>query len=94
MTFRVGMKVVCVDDSDSWRGPTSVRKGIIYTIRALRMAPDGECGVELIEVKSRAPFGFFQDRFRPIVERKTDISVFTEILRKAKIPALIGNERT
>ncbi|MCK1717207.1 hypothetical protein [Bradyrhizobium sp. 141] len=31
------------------------------------------------------PFAAY--RFRPAVERKTDISVFTEILRKASKPA-------
>lgn len=73
-----------------------LKKGAIYTIREVcefPYAPDRKSGVgiRLVGVYreddshnpewSDYPFGSF--RFRPIVERKTDISVFHEILRKA-----------
>jgi hypothetical protein len=71
--------------------------GGVYTIRAVRLSQDldtkGEPACLLAEIfNSFNPFsgkepGFLQSRFRPAVERKTDITVFTEILRKATKPA-------
>jgi hypothetical protein len=88
MNFRVGQKVVCVEDQDC--AGTGVRKGEIYTVAekvavysaywnthtSVRLA---ECGVILFSIV----------RFRPVVERKTDISVFTKILDDVsrKVPA-------
>ncbi len=83
MAFRVGQKVVCVDDAPRGYKSALVRKGGIYTIVGLPMAPDGEPGVLLAEVDADAPYGFWQYRFRPLTERKTDISFAHEILRKA-----------
>lgn len=101
MTFRIGQKVVCI--MPEWPGSQDVpnRPAFkeVYTIRAF--VPDG--GLLLCEIhnppmdhiEGYCEPAWWPGRFRPVVERKTDISVFTEILRKAtkKIPALIGNER-
>lgn len=100
MTFRIGQKVACIK-RDGWvgkgrGGETFPEFGRIYTIRSIESV-DGWAWVRLAEIvnplhhytrsgrPSEAQFRI--DRFRPIVERKTDISVFTEILRKASKPA-------
>lgn len=94
MTFRAGQKVVCVADRrDGGFGdeiyPT---KGMVYTIRSFAPIYDGSRPrVWLCEITNAPrPYyegwhekGFGVERFRPIVERKTDISAFHEILRKA-----------
>jgi hypothetical protein len=91
MTFRVGQKVVCVstDAFNSNEGAVGswLRVDAVYTVSALGAHPrypDLPC-VYLCEVNRTAPFA--ASRFRPVVERKTDISIFTEILRKASKPA-------
>ena len=82
MAFRVGQKVVCVDDRPRAYRENPLVLGGIYTIAGLPIEPSGEIGVFLVEVESSAPFGFYPDRFRPIVEKKTDINFAHEILRK------------
>lgn len=97
MAFRVGQKVVCVDakydriisavigwmTGQKWpvkdREYTVVRCG--FTI------VDGIIGVELAEIKNFEFLyrGYRATRFRPIVEKTTDISVFTEILDRETI---------
>lgn len=97
MTFSVGQKVVLVGWVEkyvpAWKalGAVYPNVGDVYTIRAIRSWRDSAV-LLLTEIdNSHLPYypepGFSQSFFRPIVERKTDISVFTEML----IPA--GKER-
>lgn len=85
MIFYVGQKVVCVDN-----GPTPGRAGWladipqtgeVYTIEAF-LEVEGEPGFILKEIKNTEYWGFSYAarRFRPVVERKTDISIFTKML--------------
>ena len=96
MAFRIGQKVVCVDDVfasrhypgyEAW--PT---KNIVYTIRDIYNEDfeDGWATALLLE-EIINPFydwltlgnheaGFSARRFRPVVEKKTDISIFTKML--------------
>lgn len=100
MSFQVGQKVVCVDDSGPIDGdprkvpggdyvPNMIRRGAIYTVRTVGFYPRwGEQGIRLHEVVNpiREYIGgnsevcFAAHRFRPLIERKTDISVFTALL--------------
>lgn len=77
MTFRVGQKVVCVRALLT----ENVIKDRIYTISAVNTEL-GKRFVGLVENKhySGDPAPWFADRFRPLVERKTDISIFTSML--------------
>jgi hypothetical protein len=94
MTFHVGQKVVCVDDS--WEhvpgesdGLDGLKKGSIYTVRKAGLTGwDGRgpclCIVEIVRRHispkcDDAPY--WERRFRPLVERETDISVFTAMLK-------------
>lgn len=92
--FHVGQKVVCV--RDEWitlAGESTPKAGVIYTIRNIEAADAGEDGVylQLVEiVNAPRPYidghkesAFWSLGFRPVVERKTDISVFTEMLKTA-----------
>lgn len=79
MNFFVGQRVVCVDDRN--RGtkadPRLVRGGIYHIAR---VTAEGR-GVWVEELPEHPSYlGYHADRFRPIIERKTDISVFTAIL--------------
>jgi hypothetical protein len=91
--FRVGQKVVCVDASGRrpWWDDEAPIEGRVYTIA--RIFFDIDCEVlEFVELKrcqrSRGwhgcDIGYDARRFRPIVERKTDISVFTKMLTPKK----------
>ena len=82
MTFRVGQKVVCVDDSPSFLNgkPCPLRKRSVYEIRDMYRTPDDE--VLHLQVAGFNPH-FHHRRFRPIVDKKTDIGFAHEILRKA-----------
>lgn len=92
MTFRVGQKVVCVDDSGAGKGRLQLHA--VYTVSMIcPPGSDGCPGIRVIGAKSpneesgSPSFGWKDNRFRPVVESKTDISIFTEILRKASKPA-------
>lgn len=99
MTFRVGQKVVCIDEPRAsqkamWPNSNWPSKANVYTIRAINVWPDNTL-LRLEEVDNRhlegvlssIEPGFPAKHFRPVVERKTDITVFTEILREASEPA-------
>ena len=91
--FRVGQKVVCISDFAKGRSvcpfvefPT---RGIVYTVRSnvigRSLSGEKKPGILLHEVSnSIGPHGqeysFCIKQFRPVVERKTDISIFTKML--------------
>lgn len=89
--FRVGQKVVCVDaSSPPIRGTQRdlkryLVKGGIYTIDALRLDPLTLLPAVHLEEAPDFWWWFQAKRFRPIVERKTNISIFEAILKGAKI---------
>lgn len=88
MTFYVGQKVVCVDVgySETTGHPArSLKIGVVYTVAWTYTSRRGNPGVILAEVKpaSDRARGFLASRFRPVVERKTDISVFKAMLNPA-----------
>lgn len=89
MAFRVGQKVVCVQEGPIFPEPgeRGVRKGEVYTVRGLIQAPEGP-GMYVEEIRNPVMYctmgtcerAFPIGWFRPTVERKTDISVFTRML--------------
>lgn len=104
MTFRVGQRVVCVDDTIArgYGDENYPKRGDIYTIRAI-MPFLSECGEAMFLlhevtnsvrdyrtddyslVRTEKPFG--ARRFRPLIERKTDISIFTAMLTPQGVDA-------
>ncbi len=87
MTFRVGQKVVCVKQSIGKLhdlGLPGFEKGRIYTISELYEIEPHGVFLSVYELDSRV--GGQVCGFRPVVERDTDISIFTEILRTTKAP--------
>ena len=99
MTFRIGQKVVCVDDQD--RNPrrgdprgwdNRLRKGQTYIIRWV-----GKSGVKVQGINRRRSYedvdysdgAFYPDRFRPLIKRKTDIgfAILEEIRQRESEPA-------
>ena len=93
--FRVGQKVVCVNAEGMKYGPRKwarLTTGQIYTVRALvdGMDEDGRLWPALLLQEISNPiaprgveYNYASCRFRPIVERKTDISVFKAMLTPA-----------
>ena len=81
--FHVGQKVVCIDARTPVGCTQELKPGGIYTIADISEYWDG-IGIRLVEIKAeqtrRYIDAFRVERFRPIVEKKTDISVFTDIL--------------
>ena len=97
MAFRIGQRVVCVDDSNCMDDPdagvrASIVAGQIYTI-AWAGEHTGSYCVRLVGIKRQNPhwpdWPFSALRFRPVQERKreTDISIFLKILSPMKVEA-------
>jgi hypothetical protein len=74
--FYVGQKVVCVDDHDT----DLVSKGGLYVVRVVRLPYLELSGVRGLGWND----GMMASRFRPVVERKTDISIFKAMLNPSK----------
>jgi hypothetical protein len=103
--FHVGQKVVCVDgwahDGSGYGYEIGPVKGQVYTIRNIGFlnatTPD-VLVVRLSEIRNPEMYyrgtglyepSFRASRFRPVVARKTDISVFKAMLKpsKKRVPA-------
>lgn len=86
MMFRVGQKVVCVDGDPLW----GLCTGSIYTIARVGFYRAGQASrlhVDVSEIKNSIPLGWRATRFRPLSERKTDISIFTKMLSEENVNA-------
>jgi hypothetical protein len=89
MTFRIGQKVECIREAGIGKKnlETDARFGEVYTIRGF-LEYDGILGLflqEIINPPTLTTIGVIEramtaSRFRPIVECKADISVFTALL--------------
>lgn len=98
MTFRIGQKVVCVAKPLGGYGDENVPcVGRIYTIRGFEFErPTGVERVGLLfeEIRNEphhytgyarpTEATFPASKFKPLVERKTDISIFTRMLNPSK----------
>ena len=98
MSFSIGQKVICVARHPEWEanGVENIPEvGKIYTVRALGQTegilleeihndPPPDYSMEFLtgEVVPPTEDEFWQCRFRPVVERKTDISLFRKILNQ------------
>lgn len=90
MAFRVGMKVVCIRTMPvGWRiaGGSYPEERSVYTIRSILPYNDTTLlrffEIDNSRLKASDGFvepGFNSKYFRPVVERKTDISIFTAML--------------
>ncbi len=94
--FRIGQKVECVgydgpDIGDPDPCVDALVIGAVYTVANVFVTPCGDLHLELDELpapETEEYFAGFQAAdFRPVVEKKTDISVFEEILRRESIDA-------
>lgn len=102
MAFYVGQKVIYVGpDAAHVASRFNVdvpERNVIYTIRDLNM----RCNtpslllVEITNTERHWADGFYelaldQKYFRPVVENKTDISIFTKMLTDTRIPARVDD---
>lgn len=77
--FYVGQSVVCIDDKFVEK---SLTKGAVYTVSGVGRGVSGYPMLGLVEVRG-GDLGWFPRRFRPVVERKTSISIFKAMLNPA-----------
>lgn len=87
MAFYVGQKVVCVEGGKANEPPPRAVTGAIYTIsEVFRLGP--YTMLQFVEMRYGGEFGwlpgFAAEYFRPITERKTDISIFKAMLNPSK----------
>ncbi len=85
MSFHVGQKVVCVDDSPTplgWPVPFKLRE--VVTVAGFTITG---C-VCLSEYPNDVTLGFFAHRFRPLTDRSTDtgMAILRRILTDHKAP--------
>ena len=89
--FKVDQKVVCIDDdwgSAPLEGQVQhwPKKNDVYTVRAVFVEGDGKVFIRLREIVNpetdkHHEAEFWAECFRPVAERKTDISVFRKLLQ-------------
>lgn len=86
--FRIGQRVVCVDDSPGFSsGERHLKAGQVYVISGMELVGNPGPGLYLVGVPLTTQYrcgtyrGWNPTRFRPLTERKTDISIFTEMLK-------------
>lgn len=97
MSFQVGQRVVCVHDDShpteplgmgKWIPSEAIRKGEIYTITSIydfrgfmcfQLAEVSRAILSRLEYGEKVGYGAW--RFRPLEEKKYDISIFNEICR-------------
>ena len=75
------MKVVCVNAKNYFLSgkPNALRLNTVYEVLA-----DHGWAYSLVGFPSDCMLAFSKQRFRPVVEKKTDISVFQKILDNPK----------
>ncbi len=85
MAFYVGQKVVCVRDTGDQHGREMlIKQGQVYTIASFVVSNWGAKGITLEEVAPPPGIvGWKTCLFRPITERKTDISELVRIAQEA-----------
>jgi hypothetical protein len=81
MTFHIGQKVVCIDNSPGYAhgDPCPLALKTVYVVLAIKAGPDGRLG---LSTNGDPGIYWSTTRFRPLVERKseTDISWAIDIL--------------
>lgn len=94
MSFHVGQRVVCVDDSPVegriwYDGKPQI--SAVYTIVGIEYGRYGPYQTFLFaELSRQSGRGYAAWRFRPVIERKTDISILTALLNPANHKHLEG----
>lgn len=87
--FYVGQRVECVESGYAPGYPHDLaRVGAVYTVSRVFAAPCGTLALELVELHQPEDDLWWPGTkaacFRPLVERKTDISIFTRMLTPNK----------
>lgn len=93
MAFRVGQKVMCVDDKSRLGRPhleadgiTRIIFGNVYKVSG-STTRDGFAAVHLVGIKRPYGQAYYADRFRPVAEKSTDtgMAVLREILDRETV---------
>jgi hypothetical protein len=84
MSFRVGQKVVCIDDSKMLG---TVKYGDVVTVRSTRLTIQGPALLFDEIICPSGYEGWAAECFRAVADRKTDISIFTAMLKPSTVDA-------
>lgn len=94
MSWCVGQKVVCVQETTSKRHKP-IEVGKVYRIRSIfeytrRNGEDCFCFrlhgvINRLSRDTGTELGYLEIRFRPLDEQDMDISIFTDILKKIEV---------
>jgi len=89
--FRVGQKVVCVSQRETAARLLYPDIGSVWKVRSIAICSiTGKTGIRLAGWRlpenptTGGEFALYPDCFRPVHERKTDISIFKEMLNPTK----------
>ncbi len=97
MTFHVGQRVVCINDA--WFHERhdvtaltlpKLRKTYCFIGYDSTREAGSRSDCAFVFLKGFGTISFASDHFRPVVEKKTDISVFTEILIRESNPRVMA----
>jgi hypothetical protein len=92
ITFHAGQRVVCVDASLNPRHSVKLlSRGKIYVIRAIDQKPGWKApgwgvhleGIHIVHPDAECEWPMKPSRFRPVVDRPTDIEIFRKLLAGA-----------
>jgi hypothetical protein len=83
--LQVGQEVICIDDNWNEKDGEHPKKGRTYIIRGIQ-AWNGVAAKQCphLEFLEFCGYCYAQENFRPVIKRKTDISVFTALLNTKK----------
>lgn len=96
--FKVGQQVVCIGTFQGGHGDeTDPVVGDVYTIRDIVKRPEGFIALLLEEIRNNpaeyleystpTECSFPAEKFRPLIERKTSIAIFTAMLTPQGVDA-------
>ena len=97
--FRIAQKIICIDADPTpgafwYSDDTPPVVGEVYTVlRNGLLCKDGRPGIDLEEIKRSEGFSYGEWRFRPVVSRPTDISLFKAMLTDERLGDLVVLQR-
>jgi hypothetical protein len=83
--WKAGMKAVLVDGTVTnpfWAGGLLPEIGVVYTVKFVGLNRAGSVCLKFHEFDDNYSY-YNASRFRPVIERKTDIEIFTLMLKSA-----------
>lgn len=88
--FEIGERIVCVDASPRYAGPTRLVEGETYTVTEIVPTPHGNAVCVLQASHSPARYGFYPDRFRKLPRARNIAAFRAALLSPVPLPEDVG----